>query len=88
MFIYVDLGQWCLLIEKIKWENYVKYLAQYLASGKYSLLFSGGSIESMDIKRFKGNKGEFRKDDRSQAIFLGSNCKTLIVSTIPEFLGG
>ena len=30
-------------------------------------------------KRQLRNKGEFKRDVRSQAIFLGSNCKTLIV---------
>ena len=37
----------------------------------------------MEVEMFKKrqlrNKGEFKRDVRSQAIFLGSNCKTLIV---------
>ena len=42
---------------------YIKYLAYYLASGKYLLLFPGGSIEiEMFKKRQLRNKEEFRSD--------------------------
>lgn len=38
----------------------------------------------MEIEMVKRNKVEFRSDDKSQAILLGSNCKT--DSTVPGFL--
>lgn len=40
--------------------------------------------KNMEIDMVKRNKVEFRSDDKSQAMFSGSNCKT--DSTVPGFL--
>lgn len=48
-----------------------KQLVQYLASGKGSFLFSGGSMEIEMFKRQLRHKEEFRREFRSQVIRLG-----------------
>lgn len=82
-FSYLQIwGNDICLIELVRGLNrrvYVKYLTQYLASGEYSLLFSGGSMVIEMLKRQLRNKGEFRRGIRCQAIFLGSKHKTLII---------
>lgn len=59
-------------------KTYKKYLAQYLAKGKYPLLFSGETTE-MEMFEAVRNKGKLRRAVKSKAIFLGSSCKTLVV---------
>lgn len=82
-FSYLQIwGNDICLIELVRGLNrrvYIKYLTQYLASGEYSLLFSGGSMAIEMLKRQLRNKGEFRRDIRCQPIFVESKHKTLII---------